>query len=110
MSTKTKVGSFCLRGVPHTVERKSYGQDGKELMNFRMHQKARLTTFSTTVMDAVDRAVLDNIIIWVTGDIVEAPGYGDKADEVFTNYDACSALFDKASLKGEEPKKEDLPF
>lgn len=108
--SKVKVGSFCFVGVPHSAERKTYGQEGKELMNFKLHEKQFVKTFSTTVMDAVDMAVLNNNVLWVFGDIIEAPGYGDKSDQTYTNYDATAAMFDKASVRGEDTKKSDLPF
>lgn len=111
--SKTKVGTFGFRGVPHAAERKSYGSEGKELMKFRMHEKAYLQTFSTTVMEQVELASANNTVLWVFGDIVEAPGYGDNSDKIYTNYDATAAMVDIKSVKEasqDTSKTDGLPF
>lgn len=109
--SKVKVGTFGFVGVPHTIERKSYGNEGRELMNFRMHKNARFVTFSTTVMEQVEIAVVHNAVLWVFGDIVEAPGYGDNSDKTYTNFDATAAILDtKSKPQPQADSGDGLPF
>lgn len=109
--SKAKVGSFGLRGIPHSIERKTYGSEGKELMNFKMHNRQFLTTFSTSVMEQVELAVTHGMVVWVFGDIVEAPGYGDNSDKTYTNFDATAAILDtKSKPQPQADSGDGLPF
>lgn len=108
------LGTFCIGGKPHTIERKPYGREGKEFMSFRLGENMRLKTFSTTVMEIVESCGE----VWVSGEITETQGGPGYEEKYYTNYDAKVAWL-KAPAKVKAPAKQetqaennpqDLPF
>lgn len=95
-------GDFVLIGTPEELNFKTYGNEGKELAEWKFGY-TRFKTFSETVIANLRAATGE---VMVSGEVREVQGKGDYSDRVFSEWTVTTCRTLKAKANKPQTKQQ----